>query len=475
MFVTTLATFIAALDSNIVTIALPKISSDFSAGFSILGWVITGYLLALAALTLQAGKIGDVYGRKKIYLVGFVVFGASSALCGLSQNIAELIVFRIVQGASAALLFAVSRPLLFDTFPSNEVSFAIGMNSASWSVGAVIGPVIGGLLVAVDWRLIFYVNVPVAILATAIAVRKIPGSTNSLSIRAGVSSVNPLSSSLLAVAISAILLSLSFFNPSYAILGIVLLVPLVISERRSRDPLINRELRANRGFVYSILAVCALSVGYSGIAFAMSFYYQSVIGLSPELAGVLIAPVSLALAVSSVVAGRIYGKMKNPVILSFIGVVVAGSGLLILAYSVAVESSLWVVAVALFVVGAGVGLYWTPILTATLRFTRLELTGAANGTFSMFVTIGGAISVAVTVAISAFFLPSSLATQVYSGGLVNLSNAQALLFKEGIQDAILMLALVEFVSVPIIFMVMRQQKRLSAVTPAKNEQAAVAS
>jgi EmrB/QacA subfamily drug resistance transporter len=473
--VTTLATFIAALDSNIVTIALPKISTDFSAGFSLLGWVITGYLLALAALTLQAGKIGDVYGRKKIYLLGFVVFGASSALCGLSNNITELIVFRIVQGASAALLFSVSRPLLLDTFPSSEVSFAIGVNSASWSIGAVIGPVIGGFLVAVDWRLIFYVNVPITVIATLIAIRKIPRNTNDISVRAGVRSINPLSSSLLAFAVAAILLSLSFFNPSYGIVGIVLLVPLVINERRSRDPLINKELRASRGFVYSILAVCALAVGYSGIAFAMSFYFQSVIGLSPELAGVLIAPVSLALAVSSVVAGKIYGKMEHPVNLSLIGAVVTGSGLLLLAYSVSVESSVWIVALALFVAGAGIGLCWTPILTATLRFTRIELAGAANGTFSMFVTIGSAISVAATVAISAFFLPSSLATQVYSGGLINLSSAQTILFKEGIRDAIIVLALVELVSVPILLLVIREQKKVVAVPAGKSRQIALAS
>ena len=194
------------------------------------------------------------------------------------------------------------------------------MNSASYSVGAVIGPVIGGVLVAIDWRLIFYVNVPIAIMATVIALRKVPGATNSASsIRAGLGSINPINSFLLAVAVAAILLSLSFFSTAYGLVGIVLLIPLIIRERSSADPLINRELRANGGFVYAILAVCALSVGFNGIAFAMSFYYQSVINLSPELAGVLIAPLSVALAVSSIFAGRMYGKMKNPIFLSFLG------------------------------------------------------------------------------------------------------------------------------------------------------------
>ncbi len=449
----------AALDSNIVTIALPKISSELSAGFSLLAWVITGYLLALAALTLQTGKMGDVYGRKRIYLAGFIIFGFSSALCGLSQNIYELIAFRVVQGASAAMLFSVSRPILLATFPPNEVSFAFGVNSASYSIGAVIGPVIGGFLVAADWRLIFYVNVPIAALATLIAIRKVPSGTNDVSIRTGLGAINPLNASLLAIVVAAILLWLSFLDLRYGLVGFVLLLPLLISERRSRHPLINRELRANRGFVYAIFAICALGVGFNGIVVAMSFYFQSVISLSSEVSGVLIAPLSLGLAVASVLAGRMYGRMKKPLILAFVGALITGVGLLAVAYLVELGAAASIIAAALLVVGCAVGLYWTPMLTAALKLSRLDLMGAANGTFSMFVTIGGAVSVAVTVAISAFFLPQTLASQVYSGGLTNLTVAQATPFKQGIQDALIALGLVEFVSIPLILLVIKNQKR----------------
>jgi MFS family permease len=128
----------SALDSNIVTIALPNISKDLSAGYSLLGWVLAGYVLAVAALVLQSGKLGDNYGKKRIYLLGFAAFGIASALCGLSANVYQLIAFRIIQGGGASVMLATGIPLIFASFPPAERGSAVGINSVAWAVG--IGP-----------------------------------------------------------------------------------------------------------------------------------------------------------------------------------------------------------------------------------------------------------------------------------------------------------------------------------------------
>ena len=133
--VTTLGAFMSALDANVVTIALPYISKDLSAGYSLLGWVLAGYVLAAAALVLQSGKMGDNYGKRSVYLIGFAIFGVSSALCGLSQSVYQLIAFRVVQGIGASIMIATGVPILFASFPPKERGTAVGINSVAWAWG----------------------------------------------------------------------------------------------------------------------------------------------------------------------------------------------------------------------------------------------------------------------------------------------------------------------------------------------------
>jgi EmrB/QacA subfamily drug resistance transporter len=461
--VTTLGIFMASLDSNIVTIALPKISLDLSAGFAYLAWVVTGYLVALVALVIFFGKMADVYGRKRIYITGFVLFGASSALCGLSQNITELIAFRIIQGGSAALFYAVSRPILLDAFPANEISFAFGVNTATSSIGAVLGPVVGGLLVGIDWRLIFYVNVPIAIVASALAIRNIPPGLKRISLRSALKSFNPLNTGLFVLVISLVMVWLTFYSPIVGVIGLVSLLLLIVSERRSSNPMVNRELRANRGFVYALLAIIMLSIGYGGISFAMSFYFQSVVNLKAALSGILLAPISLTVGIGSVGAGRIYDRSRNPLLLSIVGALICGVAMVILGLDVGFEAQSWIIESTLAVTGFAVGIYWVPLITAAMRFARTEIIGTASATITMFAQMTSAISITLTVAISAFFLPHSLATQVYSGGLVNLSSVDANLFKRGIEYSLIVLGAFNLASIPLILEALKEHRTVHGI------------
>jgi EmrB/QacA subfamily drug resistance transporter len=447
--------FMSALDSNIVTIALPKIAIDQSAGISQAGWVVTGYVLASAALLLQTGKIGDRYGRKNIYLLGFGLFGFASVLCGLSQSIEQLIAFRVLQGVAAAMLTATTSPLIFDTFPPEQRGTAIGVIGTTWAVGAVAGPAIGGFLVSIDWRLIFYINVPIAALAVIIGAKKIPRQQRQQS----GSSFNPFGSLLLGLTVAMVLLWLTSYNAFFATIGLITLASLVISERTSKNPLIDKELRRNRGFVYSALAVGISQLSYLGVPFALSFYFQLVAGYSALLAGLFIAPLSVALVISNPLSGRLFDKLRYPAMISLAGLLIDGVFTIILGLAVERQASSLYLSILLVLIGIGNGMVWTPLIGSALKFAGSELRGLANGTSLTLVNICFAASIAITVTLSASFLPQSVASNIYLKNLADLTPLQAGLFNQGIAMALLVLGVVNFILIPLFIMVLREQRR----------------
>ena len=453
--VTTLSSFMAALDSNIVTIALPAMSKALASGVSLLGWVITGYILAAAALVLQAGKLGDSYGKRRVYLIGFAVFGSASALCGVSQSIVELVAFRVAQGAGAAVLTATAIPLIFASFPPTERGSAIGINSIAWAVGAVAGPLLGGVLTQIDWRFIFYVNVPVAAVAILVGLRRIPPVLDRKGKHA--SGLNLLNATLLGLAVAMVILWLSFFDywliPAALLLGALF----VVAEAKSKTPIINRELVRNRGFVYSALALALMQTGFFGITFVMSFYFQSISGFSPVVAGLWISPLPLALAIFNPIGGRMFDRLRRPASVSIAGALVAVGSVVALAMGVdSPVPGLYVLAL-MTIAGVGGGLVWAPTISSALKFTKQELRGVANGTAFTLIFIAYAISVAVVVSVSAAGLPPSLVGEIYLGSVSGLTTAQALLFAKGLSEALLALAVVSLVGIPVYLLLFREQ------------------
>lgn|SRR5487761_379425 len=218
--VTTIGSLLTALDANIVSIALPKMAQNISNSISLIGWVITGYILALASCVILSGKIGDSFGKKRIYLIGFAVFGISSTLCGLTFSTYQIIAWRVVQGLSASILTANGLPLLFEAFPSNKRGMAIGINGMSWAFGAIFGPIFGGMLVTIDWRLIFFINLPISLIAVFAGIKRIPDD-KPVDFSTNISKLNPLSSILLLVAVALTIISLTFFSLTFLLAGIV--------------------------------------------------------------------------------------------------------------------------------------------------------------------------------------------------------------------------------------------------------------
>ncbi len=455
--VTTLGAFMSALDSNIVTIALPNIAKDLSAQYSLLGWVLAGYVLAVAALVLQAGKFGDNFGKKRIYIIGFAVFGISSALCGLSQNIDELIVFRFIQGIGASAMLATGIPLIFASFPASERGMAVGVNSIAWAVGAVLGPLIGGVLTAIDWRLIFYVNVPVAALAIIVGRLRIPSVLNAKSPFAG--KINFVSATILGLAIGLVMFWLTLLDVRYAFLGAIGVVAFVVAEMRSKNPLLSRELLRNRGFVFSAVALAIMMVSFFGIVFLMSFYFQSVAGFSPLIAGVWVAPLPLALGIVNPLSGRMFDRFSRPAIMAIVGAFIVIGAVFLLSSALKDTSPGLAIALLLAVIGVGGGLVWSPTIAGALAFSRPEMRGVANGTAFTMIYVGFATSVSLVVSVSTSSLPAALSAAIQSGALTGLTGAAAAAFDQGLINALLVLAVVGIVGVPFLFMVLREQVR----------------
>lgn len=446
-----------AVDSTIIAIALPVIGPQLSSGVSLLGWVISGYILTTAALLLQFGKAGDKYGRKKIFLIGFAIFGISSAFCGLSQNVYELIGFRLVQGVGAAMLSATAYPLIFASFPAYQRGMAIGINSVAWAVGAVAGPVAGGFLVAIDWRLVFYINVPIAAAAVLIGMKRIPQTLDRGSPE--VKGINPLSSVLLAFTVAMALLWLTFFDPIFALVGLIGLGALILSETKSLNPLLNKELRRSKGFIYSVIALAVTNLGVLGIPFALTFFYQIIVGASPIMTGFFLVPLSIAEVIMNPLSGRLSDKLGAPARMSLIGTLINAAATIALSVAVLSQTSSLYIDALLAAIGTGGGLVWTPLIGSALKFSKSELRGVANGTAFTLVYLGFAASVSILVAVSAAFLPQSVVSQIYLGNIGGLTHPEITLFNSGIAQSILVLGIIDLIAiVPIILVILQQRK-----------------
>ncbi|MDA4131004.1 MAG: MFS transporter, partial [Thaumarchaeota archaeon] len=247
---------VESIDGSIVYLALPKMAVDLSTGISLLSWVATAYLVANSAMVVQAGKLADVFSKKKIFLIGIGVFGLSSALVGLSPSVYLVIFFRVLQGLSSTFLAATGFPMIFAYFPSKRAATAMGIASAAWAVGAASGPVLGGFLVAINWRFIFFINVPIAILVVLVGLKAIPHEQDLKNHREHTSilkQLNVLSSVILAFTITTALMGLTLFSFVYAVLAVAGAAGFVWTEMKSSHPLINRELLQTKGFVYLLI------------------------------------------------------------------------------------------------------------------------------------------------------------------------------------------------------------------------------
>jgi EmrB/QacA subfamily drug resistance transporter len=410
------ALFMVMLDNTVTNVALPSIQRDFDASLSALEWVINGYTLAFAVLLVTGGRLGDIFGRRKVFLIGVVVFAAASATIGLAPTEEWLVASRVIQGIGAALMMPGTLSIISNAFPPHERGKAIGTWAGVSAIALALGPVLGGWLTEeVSWRAIFYLNIPVAILAvtvTLFAAEETRDETVSRKVDfPGILAIT--------VGIGALVLALVEGNAwgwdSAGVIGLLAtsiagLAAFIAIERRSAAPIVDFEFFRSRSFLGANVVAFAVSFSMFAMFFFLALYMQNILGYGPLDAGIRFLPSTLVIIVMGPIAGRLADRVgPKPLMVA---------GLLIIATSLGMQSRIDLdttfadLLVPFILMGLGMGLVMSPMTTAAMNAVDRAKAGVASGTLSMSRMVGGTFGVAALGALVAAVGRSKLETSL---------------------------------------------------------------
>ncbi|MDX6649116.1 MAG: hypothetical protein QOJ97_1067 [Solirubrobacteraceae bacterium] len=443
-----LGMLLAALDQTIVSTALPTIVGDLG-GLSHLSWVVTSYLLASTASTPLYGKLGDMYGRKRVFQAAIVIFLAGSMLSGLSQSLTELIGFRAMQGVGAGGLMVGAQAIIGDIVPPRERGRYMGLIGAVFAVASVAGPLLGGFFVDnLSWRWVFYVNMPIGAIALTVVALKLK-----LPRRRTEHRVDYLGAALLTGGVTSIILLTTWGGNEYpwgsptilglGALGLVLLAAFVWQERRAQEPIIALSLFSSRIFTVASALAFLVGLGMFGTIIFIPLYLQLVYGASATSSGLRMLPLILGLLVASVVSGRVISRIGRYRPFPIAGTFVVTIGMFLLSL-LSVSTPIWVASVYMLVVGIGLGLVMQVLVLAVQNDASPRTMGVATAAATFFRSVGGSFGVAIFGTIFATRLadqlrqlPASVTSHLNVAGGVHLDPAQVKRLPPAAHDAFL--------------------------------------
>src|SRR3954453_6994943 len=386
-----LVMLLASLDQTIVSTALPTIVRELG-GLEHLSWVVTAYLLAITAVTPLYGKLGDLYGRKIVLQGALVLFLIGSALCGLAQSMSELIAFRAIQGLGGGGLMGSAQAAIGDVVPPRERGKWVGLFGAVFGVSSVAGPLIGGFLTShTSWRWIFYVNLPLGVLALVVLAITLPGARERVE-----HAVDYLGTALLATSLSAIVLATTLGGTQYAwgspfivglaLLAVVALVAFVAVEGRAGEPVLPPRLFRNR--VFAVTSAIGFVVGFAlfGALTYLPLFQQIVRGASPTSSGLQLVPVMAGVLVASIASGQIISRTGRYKAWPIAGTAVACVGMLALS-TMDENTGVPLAAVEMLVLGLGLGMVMQVLVLAVQNAVDYEQLGVATSGATLFRSI----------------------------------------------------------------------------------------
>lgn len=389
--------FLLMLDSTVVALALPAIRGDVGASSEGLQWVMNGYLLTIAVLVVTAGRLGDMFGRKRVFIVGMAVFALGSVVSGAAGDQMTLIAGRVLQGAGAAPMLSLSLALVCNAFAAEDQPRALGIWAAVSAVALAIGPLAGGVLIEVDWRVIFWMNLPVAALGIAITALAASESTDpGAGTRIDWAGLATLSVGLTAVVV-ALIQSRAWGAATtliLALLGVVSLFAFWRIEHRVREPIVDFELFRNGPYFGASAAAFCLVGGYWSVMFFQPQYLEDVRGHSAILAGLMILPVTVPMIFVSPFSGRLIARFGARRLMTA-GMVSGVLGLLVLT-QVGATSPYPLLLAGYLLFGIALGLVYAPMSTAAMAAMPGEKVGIASGVLAMDRVLAGAIALAAT-------------------------------------------------------------------------------
>jgi EmrB/QacA subfamily drug resistance transporter len=407
------AGFMTVLDISIVNVALPSIRSGLGASADDLQWVLSGYALAFGLALVPAGRLGDAHGRRLLFMIGLAMFTLTSALAGVATGATWLIVARFAQGVASGTLNPQVAGLIQQLYRGAARGRAFGLLGAAIGVSTAIGPLLGGLLIegggtADGWRWVFYVNVPIGLLALPAARRLLPGpdergeDEDEDEMRDAPKGLDPVGITLLGLAVVLLLVPLveaqqwsGWLKWLLVPAAAVLLGAFVAWERRQRDPAVNLALFSRRSFSLGTTLALAYFAGFTALFFIFTLYLQNGLGSSALIAGIAITPFAVGSAVAAGMSGRLVEKSGRPLVAAGLAAVLVGlGGTLIAAHAVSGPGVAWATAAPLLLAGTGSGLVIAPNQTLTLSEVPVREASTAAGVLQTAQRIGSAIGVA---------------------------------------------------------------------------------
>ena len=390
--------FLATIDGSIVNVALPTLVRSLNTEFAIVQWVVLAYLLTVTTLILGMGRLGDIVGKKPIYSAGFVIFTLGSVLCGLAPTVFWLIGFRVFQAVGAAMMMALGTAIVTEAFPSTERGRALGLMGSTVSIGIVIGPVLGGILISgFSWRWIFFVNLPIGILGILLVARFVPDLKPAGSQRFDYLGAFTLFASLMALLMALTLgqqmgfaetLVLSLFAIWFVFLAIFIVV-----EWKSSQPMIDLSLFKNRLFSTNLITGFITFVCIAGTIILMPFYLENALGYDPRAVGFLLAIIPISMGVTAPIAGSLSDRVGTRPI------TVAGLLVLVVGYYAVSTLSLQTTALGFIVrflpIGIGMGIFQSPNNSAIMGSAPRARLGVASGLLAITRTLGQTAGIAV--------------------------------------------------------------------------------
>jgi EmrB/QacA subfamily drug resistance transporter len=395
--------FMIMLDNTVVNVALPSIQRDLGVGLSELEWVVTGYALMFAALMLTGGKLADLFGRRLIFVVGLVIFTLSSLACGLAESGDVLIGARLVQGVGAALMNPATLSIISATFPPEQRGMAIGIWAGVSAMALAIGPLVGGLITEhIDWSWIFFINVPVGVLAIVASWLLIDESRDT-SEEQRLDLPGLLSSGIGLFALTYGLIEANTHGwTSARILGafavaVVGLVLFVLLERHQRVPMLDLALFRSGTFAGANLVVLLVALSMFGVFFFVSLYMQNILGFSAVEAGAAFLPMTCLIILIAPIAGKASDRFGSRWLMTIGMTLIAGQ--LLYFSTLGTDESFWDLLPGLFVGGVGMALTMTPSAAAAVRAVPVDKSGVGSAVLNSSRQVGGSLGIAVLGAI----------------------------------------------------------------------------
>lgn len=416
--VVTLVSFITNIDSTIVVIGLPKLMQGLHASIVTGLWSITSYMITGTVFLLPAGRWSDMIGKKRIFILGFSVFTIATILCGGATSGGILIVFRFVQGIGAALALSTATPIILKTFSKNELGLAIGINSTSWVLGAIIGPVAGGALISFfGWRSIFFVTVPFALVGIITASLVLEGDSNLVRFKTDWAGILTFDMGLtLFLIVLSEGQSWGWFSPLVMVLIFLIVgcwVSFILIEKKVKSPLFNLQLLKNGHYAVGLILEASYCIGYFAITFLLTIYLQGTLHLSPLNAGMLLIPLSAPQLIMGPFGGKLadrFGTLR----LLMIGLVFLSIGMFLLGNLGAQLSPMALIS-PLIIISVANSLTWPSLVKTVLSQAPQEQAGAASGMFYTVYNAGRALSQTLVLLAVELGVSSGVVTQALVG------------------------------------------------------------